>query len=85
MSAVATALREAGCTRSERMLVGVSGGIDSMVLMDIMNQLVDSCVVVHCDHRLRDQSAEDARFVAMEAERRGCVFIVGSDDGCAST
>ena len=54
-----------------------------MVLMDIMSQLVDSCVVVHCDHRLRDQSAEDARFVAMEAERRGCVFIVGSDDVAA--
>ncbi|MEC8645763.1 MAG: tRNA lysidine(34) synthetase TilS [Candidatus Latescibacterota bacterium] len=83
LSAIAIALCEAGCTRSERMLVGVSGGIDSMVLMDIMSQLVDSCVVVHCDHRLRDQSAEDARFVAMEAERRGCVFIAGSDDVAA--
>lgn len=80
LPAVAAVLRETGCTRRERMVVGVSGGVDSMVLMDIMSQLVDSCVVVHCDHMLRSESAEDARFVAMEAQQRGCVFISRSDD-----
>tara|TARA_B100001115_G_scaffold159964_1_gene134054 strand:+ start:206 stop:1585 length:1380 start_codon:yes stop_codon:yes gene_type:complete len=78
--AVDSALRENGCTRRERVVIGVSGGVDSMVLMDIMSQLVDSCVVVHCDHRLRSKSAEDARFVAMEAQKRGCSFISRSDD-----
>ena len=62
------------------MVVGVSGGVDSMVLMDIMSQLVDSCVVVHCDHMLRSESAKDACFVAMEAQQRGCDFISRSDD-----
>ena len=80
LPAVAAALRETGCTRRERMVVGVSGGMDSMVLMDIMSQLVDFCVVVHCDHMLRSESAEDARFVAMEAQQRGCAFISRSDD-----
>ena len=83
LPAVAAALRETGCMRRERMVVGVSGGVDSMVLMDVMSQLVDSCVVVHCNHRLRSKSAEDARFVAKEAQQRGCAFVSRSDDVAA--
>ena len=62
LPAVAAALRETGCTRRERMVVGVSGGVDSMVLMDIMSKLVDSCVVVHCDHMLRSNLLKMAFF-----------------------
>jgi tRNA(Ile)-lysidine synthase len=75
ISAVTDALQRVGCTRRERILIGVSGGIDSMVLLDILSKLIDSLVVVHCDHALRADSATDVAFVEEQAARRGCAFI----------
>ena len=54
-------------------VVAVSGGLDSMVLLDLLArdcQLRSRLHVAHFDHKLRAESGEDAAFVAEEAARR---------------
>jgi tRNA(Ile)-lysidine synthase len=60
--------------RHRRLLVGVSGGRDSMALLAGLCRLgFSNLVVCHLDHRLRGvRSKADARFVAREATRLGC-------------
>ena len=75
MHRVARALREAGVTRTERLLVAVSGGVDSVVLLDVLVRLQDRLGlrlhVAHVHHGLRGKPADrDAAFVVAEAARR---------------
>lgn len=51
----------------ERVLVAVSGGVDSMVLLHLLRALHYDVHVAHFDHETRDgESAREAAFVAME-------------------
>jgi tRNA(Ile)-lysidine synthase len=45
------------------LIVGVSGGMDSMCLLHLLHKSGYSIVAAHFDHSLRDTSSEDARFV----------------------
>jgi len=56
--------------------VAVSGGIDSMVLLDMLAKTYDpaSLVVAHFDHGIRPDSQRDATFVQQAAARYGAVF-----------
>lgn len=51
----------------ETIVIGVSGGVDSMVLSDLLNQLPDDCRptihAAHVNHQLRDESDEEEAFV----------------------
>jgi tRNA(Ile)-lysidine synthase len=72
---VAGALRDAGLSRGDRLLVAVSGGVDSMVLLDVLSRLQDRLGlrlhVAHIHHGLRGRAADrDAAFVIAEAARR---------------
>jgi len=69
-------LREAGLGSGKRLLVAVSGGVDSMVLLDVLDLLRERLGlrlhVAHVHHGLRGRAADgDAAFVAAEAARRG--------------
>ena len=56
-------------------VVGVSGGVDSVVLLDMMRRLPDSRVIVaHFDHGIRDDSKEDAIFVGQLAQKYGLAY-----------
>lgn len=45
-------------------IIAVSGGVDSVVLLDMMSRLPQhELVVAHFDHGIRSDSAEDAQFV----------------------
>ena len=59
----------------EKVVVAVSGGVDSMVLLDVMDRIrgyLDiELHVAHLDHQLRPDSGEDSLFVAAAASRRG--------------
>lgn len=47
-----------------RYIVAVSGGVDSVALLDAMNRLPGhELIVAHFDHGIRDDSHEDAAFV----------------------
>ncbi|MFH0993544.1 MAG: tRNA lysidine(34) synthetase TilS [bacterium] len=51
-------------------IIAVSGGIDSMVLLDLLvkarNRLDLTLIVAHVDHQMRSASADDANFVATQ-------------------
>lgn len=57
----------------DRVLVAVSGGVDSMVLLDLLRQsiavLQAEVVAAHFDHAMRPESADDAQFVAETCAR----------------
>lgn len=77
----ATALHDAGVAPEERLLVAVSGGVDSMVLLDVLVCLRDRLGlrlhVAHVHHGLRGRAADrDAAFVVAEAARRGLAASV---------
>jgi tRNA(Ile)-lysidine synthase len=54
---------------SEKLIVGVSGGPDSLALIDVMTQLhpPDRLVVAHLDHQLRPTSSSESEIVARVA------------------
>jgi tRNA(Ile)-lysidine synthase len=69
----------------EQVLIAVSGGVDSMVLLDMMARLAPTMRlqlgVAHFDHRLRGEaSAQDATFVIEQAKLRGIKSFVGQGD-----
>ncbi|MEO5950543.1 MAG: tRNA lysidine(34) synthetase TilS [Candidatus Saccharimonadales bacterium] len=56
-------------------IVAVSGGVDSVVLLDVLVKKTNlTLIVAHFDHGIRDDSAEDAEFVRMLAEQHGLKF-----------
>ena len=54
--------------KNDVVVIGLSGGVDSMVLCDILllykREVNFRIFAAHMDHRLRDESGEDALFVA---------------------
>ena len=69
-------------------MVAVSGGIDSIVLLDILQRLAPRkrwrLVVAHLDHGLRGKASKaDARFVRGEARARALEARIGSADVAA--
>jgi len=57
-------------------LVAVSGGVDSVVLLDMMIKAAGhELIVAHFDHGIRDDSAEDAEFVASLASANGLLYV----------
>jgi len=63
----------------DRIVVAVSGGIDSMVLLDLLVSLRDrrklELFVAHVDHQKRKASPEDARFVETRCASYGIPFV----------
>lgn len=64
----------------DRLLVAVSGGPDSIALLDLADRAAPGLrlmlAVVHVDHGWRPESGADAELVARAAERRGLPVIV---------
>ena len=71
--------------RGEAFLVAVSGGVDSMVLLEILHRLASThawrLTVAHLNHQLRGRSSDaDERFVTNAAERLGRPIVVHRAD-----
>jgi len=57
-------------------VVAVSGGVDSMVLLDLLRTLPGvELVVAHFEHGVREDSDEDRKLVEDVARRYGLVFV----------
>ena len=68
-----------------KIVVAVSGGIDSMVLLNVLAQpgllLRDRLIIAHFNHQLRgEQSDADAAFVEQAASALGLPFELGCAD-----
>ena len=59
-------------------IVGVSGGADSLCLADALNRAGYSLVIAHFNHQIRANAARDAQSVGELAERMGIPFVQGS-------
>lgn len=56
-------------------VVAVSGGIDSMVMLYLLQAMPDlELIVAHFDHGIRDDSSKDRELVARTAKQYGLVF-----------
>lgn len=71
----------------DRVLMAVSGGVDSMVLLDVLYQFQKkfqlTLHVAHLDHQLRSDSQADAQFVVEQAKQRGLAYTVKQTDVAA--
>jgi tRNA(Ile)-lysidine synthase len=68
--------------KGNRLIVGVSAGVDSMVLLHLLNVIRQefdlSLIVAHVNHGLRPkESEEEAELVRKESERLGLTFEYG--------
>jgi tRNA(Ile)-lysidine synthase len=68
--------------QGDRVIIGVSGGVDSMVLLHLLNtcrkELDLSLIVAHVNHGLRpEESEEEAELVRKECDRFGFPFEYG--------
>jgi len=65
--------------KGEHVLVGVSGGADSMCLLHILNELKDelgfSIAVATFNHKIRKESNEETKFVSNMAVKLGIPFF----------
>jgi len=59
-----------------RYVVAVSGGVDSMVLLDLLAKQPDlQLTIAHFDHGIREDSLEDKRLVQQMAHHHGLSFV----------
>ncbi len=61
-------------------IVGVSGGPDSLCLMHVLHTLGYSIVVAHFNHRLRPEAEAEGRAVEAAAARLALPFVLGGAD-----
>ena len=70
-----------GVSKGTRLLCAVSGGIDSMVMLSLLNEMNYECVVAHCNFRLRgDESDGDEQFVREMCEKMYIPCFVNTFD-----
>jgi tRNA(Ile)-lysidine synthetase-like protein len=61
----------------ESLLIGVSGGVDSIALLHALVKAGRKPVVLHFDHGWRKESGDDARFVRELANQLGLKYVGG--------
>lgn len=61
----------------KKYLIAVSGGVDSVVLLDclVKEHAADRLVIAHVDHGIRTDSGDDRRFVEGLARKYGLEFV----------
>lgn len=61
-------------------VAGVSGGADSLCLLDCLHRLGYNVIVAHLDHGLREGSREDARYTLEVARRYALPAVIARED-----
>ena len=67
---------ECGLVKDRPIIVGVSGGPDSLCLMETLRQAGYPVIVAHFNHQLRQEASQDARMVEKTAAHLmlGCII-----------
>jgi tRNA(Ile)-lysidine synthase len=64
---------------SGRYVLAVSGGVDSVVLLDMLSKFPDlELIIAHFDHGIREDSCKDAELVERHAALYGYTFVLDS-------
>ncbi|MDP1545856.1 MAG: tRNA lysidine(34) synthetase TilS [Anaerolineales bacterium] len=71
---------ECGLTKDRPIIVGVSGGPDSLCLMETLRQAGYPSIVAYFDHQLRPESTRDARMVEKIATRLMLACVLDGAD-----
>ena len=67
--------------KDKKLLLAVSGGIDSMVLVDLFHKLKYDVAVAHCNFQLRGQeSDDDEEFVKSQVEKLNIPLFIQKFD-----
>lgn len=78
---VAATIRQHRLLRSgQKVVAAVSGGADSLCLLDCLYRLGYPLVLAHLNHKLRAGSEADAEFALHLAQRYGLPAVVASED-----
>jgi tRNA(Ile)-lysidine synthase len=65
--------------RHDKLLLGISGGVDSVTLLHLVNRLGNEFAIAHCNFNLRGtESDDDEQFVKNLAEENGIKCFVNS-------
>jgi tRNA(Ile)-lysidine synthase len=78
---MSSALLDALLVLPPRLLVGVSGGVDSCALLHALCQTNREIIVLHYNHRWRRESVEEAKFVQALAKKYKVPFVFGKTKG----
>jgi tRNA(Ile)-lysidine synthase len=65
---------QAKVLKQQALLLACSGGVDSMVLLDLLVKAGHKPAIAHCNFKLRPQASADAHFVEQKAKKLGLVF-----------
>jgi len=60
-------------------VIGVSGGVDSLCLLDCMRRLGFQLIVAHLDHGIRSEANSDAQMVRQISNQFGLPFVLGEE------
>ena len=71
---------QCGLDPARPVLAGVSGGPDSLCLLDILHNAGYRVIVAHFNHRLRPEASQEAEAVAARAANLGLAFVSDSAD-----
>jgi tRNA(Ile)-lysidine synthase len=71
---------DCGLVKDRSIIVGVSGGADSLCLMETLRRAGYPVIVAHFDHQLRAESSRDADMVEQTAARLNLEFLVDHAD-----
>ncbi len=77
---VRESLISAGFTPEDLLLIGVSGGPDSLVLAHVLYSMGWKIAIAHFDHQLRSQSASDCEFVKKTAAEFKVAFFQAAEN-----
>jgi len=81
LDTIQTVLSEqCGLTRERPIIVGVSGGPDSLCLMSILHKAHYRLIVAHFNHKLRPDADADANVVEQTAARLNLASVIESGD-----
>jgi len=81
LETIQTILRDqCGLSREFPVIVGVSGGPDSLCLMSVLRKAGYHAIVAHFNHKLRPDSDTDANIVEQTAARLNLASVIESGD-----
>ncbi|MCF7926524.1 MAG: tRNA lysidine(34) synthetase TilS [Candidatus Izimaplasma sp.] len=66
--------KKAFITKNEPIIVSVSTGVDSMVLLHVCEQLTNSIIVAHINHNQRSASTKEYKFIKAYAKKKNYIF-----------